>query len=189
MSHPLTKCGVCGNPNLRTGPVARIKPAHLLDAAGRSAASRGDALPAGPHVLRRLHARAALGAVDPEVVFPADYPYSSGNSKALHENFEDLAQQASVIFGRGRSCRGHRRERRDAAQQVPDCRTVGVEPTEQARQDPPGWWYYGLLHERRSRSESWRSTGQAKVITACNVLAHVEDIHDVMRGITPSARP
>ena len=25
--------------------------------------------------------------------------------------------------------------------------------------------------------------GQAKVVTACNVLAHVEDIHDVMRGI------
>ena len=36
---------------------------------------------------------------DPSLVFPPDYPYSSGNSRALHENFEDLARQANAWLG------------------------------------------------------------------------------------------
>jgi hypothetical protein len=34
--------------------------------------------------------------VDPAELFPADYPYSSGNSPELHRNFEDLAASVDV---------------------------------------------------------------------------------------------
>src|SRR4051812_25258715 len=39
--------------------------------------------------------------VDPEVVFPVDYPYSSGNSRQLHDNFTDLADNAVGLAGLG----------------------------------------------------------------------------------------
>jgi hypothetical protein len=121
--------------------------------------------------------------VDPDEVFPADYPYSSGNSKGLHANFEDLALQAE------------RWAQLAADDLVVDigandgtllskfaCRTVGVEPTGQARKID-GAVYEEFFTENLARHIR-AAHGPAKVITACNVLAHVEDIDDVMRGIT-----
>jgi hypothetical protein len=71
--------------------------------------------------------------IDPEIVFPPAYPYSSGNSRMLHENFEDLARQASGWMG------GLVAD--DLVVDIGandgtllskfDCRTVGVEPTGQ----------------------------------------------------------
>jgi hypothetical protein len=120
--------------------------------------------------------------VDPEVVFPVDYPYSSGNSKALHEHFEDLADGAmewmapddDLVVDIGAN---------DGTllSKFTDCRKVGVEPTGQADKiDCPS--YRAFFSEdlaKRIRADH----GPAKVITACNVLAHVADITDVMAGI------
>lgn len=118
--------------------------------------------------------------VDPETVFPPDYPYSSGNSKALHANFEDLASQAQPFLGK-----------RDLVVDIGandgtllrkfSHRTVGVEPTMQADRIY-GPFYRAFFTEQLAR-QIRREHGPAKVITACNVLAHVDDIHDVMRGI------
>jgi hypothetical protein len=117
---------------------------------------------------------------DPSLVFPADYPYSSGNSRALHENFEDLARQVhtwpdALIVDIGAN---------DGTllSKFHDGRTLAVEPTDQVfRADADVVWRTSFseaaAHEIVARS------GEANVITACNVLAHVHDIHDVMRGI------
>jgi predicted TPR repeat methyltransferase len=62
-----------------------------------------------------------------------------------------------------------------------DCETVGVEPTGQACRIAGSTY-----REFFSEALAWRIVeehGKAKVVTACNVLAHVEDIGDVMRGI------
>jgi hypothetical protein len=122
-------------PEPRARPVARDQPTDVRHGPGRPDAPRGpttalDLLRCPDCTLVQLSV-----IVDPETVFPPDYPYSSGNSTALHENFEDLARQADRGSGRvacGRSRGGHRRERRDAAVKF-HCRTVGVEPTGQAR--------------------------------------------------------
>jgi hypothetical protein len=120
--------------------------------------------------------------VDPEVVFAPDFPYSSGNSGALHENFEDLAQRARDKFLRPDDL-------------VVDigandgtlltkfygCRKVGVEPTAQADRIN-GHSYRGFFSEEMAH-KILADHGPANVITACNVLAHVDDISDVMAGI------
>jgi hypothetical protein len=117
------------------------------------------------------------------VVFPPDYPYSSGNSRALHDNFEDLARQASGWLGG--LCAD------DLVVDIGandgtllskfDCRTVGVEPTGQAAGSPADA-YREFFSEALAR-EIVAEHGKAQVVTACNVLAHVDDIADVMRGI------
>jgi hypothetical protein len=122
--------------------------------------------------------------VDPEVVFPPEYPYSSGNSRALHDNFEDLARQATDWVGRlspddlvvdiGAN---------DGTllSKFTGCRTVGVEPTMQAhRIDGP---FYRTFFTEKLAKQIREEHGPAKVITACNVLAHVEDMDEVMCGI------
>jgi SAM-dependent methyltransferase len=182
MSHPLTKCSVCGNLNLRMVlSLGSSPPTCSMQPADRPRVEEThyplDLMYCDDCTLAQLSV-----AVDPGVVFPVDYPYSSGNSKALHENFEDLAQQASLYVG--------------ADDLVVDigandgtllskfnCRTVGVEPTDQAdRAAEVAAVYKGFFSEGLAR-HIVNQQGQAKVVTACNVLAHVEDIDDVMKGI------
>jgi len=122
--------------------------------------------------------------VDPKEVFPPDYPYSSGNSKALHANFEELAREAAWRIG------GLTKDdlvvdigANDGTllSKFTNCRTFGVEPTNQAykiRGEAIRAPFTASIAEQIIRLWS-----KAKVITACNVLAHVEDLAGVMDGI------
>jgi SAM-dependent methyltransferase len=121
-------------------------------------------------------------AVDPGVVFPVDYPYSSGNSKALHENFEDLAQQASLYYGPKDLVVDIGANDGTLLGKFRECIAVGVEPTWQGLKGDMDAVWQSFFSEKVA-GQIVEKYGQAKVITACNVLAHVEDIDDVMRGI------
>lgn len=119
--------------------------------------------------------------LDPEVVFASDFPYSSGNSRQLHANFEDLAQELSAFL-----------DPDDLVVDIGandgtllskfDCRTVGVEPTNQV-QRISGPAYQAFFDESVAKA-ILAEHGPAKLITACNVLAHVADPHAVMQAIS-----
>ena len=122
--------------------------------------------------------------VDREQVFPQDYPYSSGNSEALHRNFEDLASRCEVgpddlVVDIGAND--------GTLLSKFDCRTVGVEPTRQILKGDTAA-YHDFFSDTLA---AWirMQHGPAKVITACNVLAHVDDLDDVMRGIDTLLAP
>jgi SAM-dependent methyltransferase len=126
--------------------------------------------------------------VDPDEVFPPDYPYSSGNSRGLHENFEDLARQAERLAGLGPDDLVVDIGANDGTLLSKfECRTVGVEPTRQARKIA-GPAYQAPFTEKLAR-HILDEHGPAKVVTACNVLAHVEDLDSVMRGIKALLAP
>jgi hypothetical protein len=182
MTRIVEECGLCGNPDLQ--PVLSLgvsPPTCVMVPVGRT-------LPEDYHTLELLRCPDCTLVqlsviVDPETVFPPDYPYSSGNSVALHENFEDLARQASSWV--------HGLEPTDLVVDIGandgtllskfHCRTVGVEPTGQAQKINGPTYEEFFTAELAGRILA--EHGPAKVITACNVLAHVEDVHDVMEGI------
>jgi hypothetical protein len=179
------KCGLCGGTNLE----------EVLDLG--SSPLTCDMAPVGmravetyyPLVLLRCRdcTLVQLSVVpDPSLVFPADYPYSSGNSRALHENFEDLARQAyNWVGGVGPKDVVVDIGANDGTllSKFPYGAKVAVEPTDQAYKALD---YAEVIRAPFSESvahqivELW---GKPRVVTACNVLAHVHDIHDVMRGI------
>jgi hypothetical protein len=119
--------------------------------------------------------------VDPEVVFAADFPYSSGNSAALHKNFEDLARQADQYLDPGELVVDIGANDGTLLDKFSSCRKVAVEPTAQADRIT-GYTYRAFFSEALAQ-RILDEHGPAKIITACNVLAHVDDIADVMRGI------
>ena len=114
-------------------------------------------------------------------MFAPQFPYSSGNSRQLHDNFENLAQQAQRWLEPGDLVVDIGANDGTLLSKFTDVRTVGVEPTGQCDKiDGPSC--RGFFSEEMARMirDTW---GEAKVITACNVLAHVADIGDTMRGI------
>jgi hypothetical protein len=179
----LDQCGLCGSTNLQpvlslgsSPPTCAMMPVDSRQATVEH------------HPLELLQCRDCTLVqlsviVDPEVVFPPSYPYSSGNSRALHDNFEDLAQQATdwakltendLIVDVGANDGTLLRK-------FSGCRTVGVEPTGQAQRiEGPA---YEAFFDEYVAADIVAEHGRAKVVTACNVLAHVADIGTVMRGI------
>jgi hypothetical protein len=123
--------------------------------------------------------------VDPEVLFHPDYPYSSGNTKALRENFARLtaeilyrwlpSQTGNVLVDIGAND-GSLLETYDPGNWL-----LGIEPTNQALVAKAK----GLEMIQKPFSAALvDSIGvKANVITASNVLAHVADIHDVLEGV------
>lgn len=183
MTRLVDKCGVCAGTRLRTVLSLGISPPTCV------MVPVGTDLPEEPHPLELLECEdctlVQLGViVDPETVFPPDYPYSSGNSRQLHLNFADLAEQATSVADLAPDDLVVDIGANDGtllSKFLGTCRTVGVEPTGQVRRIAGPAYQEFFTEELAHRIVA--EHGRAKVVTACNVLAHVEDIGDVMRGI------
>lgn len=128
-------------------------------------------------------------AIDPHVLFPSDYPYTSGTTKILRENFAnlhaeccgflalgpsdlivDIGSNDGTLLSNFKSC-GHR--------------VLGIEPTEVGRLAldrgiPTVLRYFRPEVARQIRAEH----GQARIITATNCFAHIEDIHAILEAIS-----
>ena len=126
--------------------------------------------------------------VDPAILFPPEYPYTSGTTQILRENFAELQREATPLLGlRGTelvvdigSNDGTLLENFRAAGH-PVC---GVEPTLMAN----------LANERgvrtimsffgpASAAQVVNECGKAQVVTATNVFAHIEGIHDIVDSV------
>lgn len=174
----VTACGLCGSPDL----------APVLDMGMQPLAERYGTSERYPLALLECRACTLVQLsyiADPREVFAPGHAYATGNSSALREHYATLAAALSA----------------DLAHPVlvvdigcndgtllgsfpPGLVRVGIEPTRQARKaEDKGlevWqeFFTGAV-ARRLRAE----LGAAQVITACNVLAHVPDPHNVAAGI------
>lgn len=176
----VTACGICRGKELST----------VLDLGQQPLAERFDTDIRYP---LRLVECANCGLVqlsyivDATELFPPDHPYTTATSPAQSWHFtllaDDLAplllHPADVVVDIGAND-GTLLSKYPANQAV-----VAVEPTNQARKcREAGMATYQEFFTsdlaRRIRSMH----GPAKVVTACNVLAHVPDPHDFMIGVT-----
>ncbi|MDO8562017.1 MAG: class I SAM-dependent methyltransferase [bacterium] len=126
--------------------------------------------------------------VEPEKVFPKDYPYRTGLTNMLVRNFKQLADtlEAGGFFGRGDlivdigsndgSLLGPFQEK--------GARVLGVEPTDAAKdankrgiqtiQD-----FFGASAVKRIL----KTYGTAKIVTATNVFAHINDTAALVKNV------
>jgi hypothetical protein len=126
--------------------------------------------------------------VDPAVLFPPSYPYTSGTTKILRENFAELYREVMSLYPV---------KREDLVVDIGSNdgtllsnfaksghRVYGIEPTNAGN----------LANERGVRTlisffnetavkKVLESEGRARVVTATNVFAHMEDIHSIVEGI------
>ncbi len=127
-------------------------------------------------------------AVDPVIIFPPEYPYTSGMTKLLRDNFADLHRESAALLGLGADDLvvdiGSNDGTLISNFQKGGHRILGIEPTDvgdiaNAR---------GIKTIKRYFSadvgcEVKRDYGAASLVTAANCFAHIEDVHAIVDGI------
>jgi hypothetical protein len=182
------RCQVCDSPDLRDILfLGYLPPVNQMHTIGQRPAEQ----PAYPAQL--LHCPVCqlvqLGLiVDPQILFPPEYPYTSGTTKILRENFAEMYAEARTLLPLGPqdlivdvgsndgtllsnySGGGHR--------------VRGIEPSQVGNlaneRGIPTWIsFFGRHIAGKVRNED----GPATIVTATNVFAHIEDIHEIVESI------
>jgi hypothetical protein len=188
------RCQSCGAPDLVPVIfVGFLPPVNRMRAIGAPLSEE----PAYPAQLLRCPRceLVQLGlVVDPAILFPPDYPYTSGTTRILRENFARLAAQASALLDLrpddlivdvgsndgtllGNFARSGHRVR-------------GIEPTDTGEiADAGGIPTLRAFFGDEAVRTILREDGPARIVTAANVFAHIEDVHAVLEGITRLLRP
>lgn len=126
--------------------------------------------------------------VDPAIIFPPDYPYTSGTTKLLRDNFADLHRESAALLGLGKDDLVVDIGSNDGTLlsnfQNGGHRVLGIEPTDvgdvaSKRGIATVKRYFSPAVAREVRREH----GPASVVTAANCFAHIEDVHAIVEGI------
>ena len=125
--------------------------------------------------------------VDPKILFPKEYPYTSSTTKILRENFAELYQECKTIINL---------KKEDLIVDIgsndgnllsnfkDNHKVLGITPEEIGkiaiqRGIPTILDYFNEDTVKKIKKEY----GNANVITATNVFAHIEDINEITRQI------
>jgi hypothetical protein len=126
--------------------------------------------------------------VDPAILFPPEYPYTSGTTRILRENFARLHREATHLLGlRGTelvvdigSNDGTLLENFRAAGH-PVC---GVEPTLMANlANERGVRTFMSFFGPAASSRVVAECGKPQIVTATNVFAHIEAVHEIVDSV------
>lgn len=127
-------------------------------------------------------------AVDPKILFSREYPYLTGMTKMLVRNFRELTSLLSERYrlaprdlaidigsNDGTLLKGFREK---------GIRVLGVEPTQAARAAiKDGIPTLQNFFTKKAASAIRKKHGKAKIITATNIFAHVNNLFEFLAGI------
>src|SRR6266852_2683880 len=133
-------------------------------------------------------------AVDPVIIFPPEYPYTSGTTKVLRDNFADLYAEASAMLDLGPKDLvidiGSNDGTLLSNVKNGGHRVLGIEPTEVGKiADGRGIPTLMRYFTPATAAEVKRQHGPARVVTAANCFAHIEDVHAIVEGILDLLAP
>jgi len=126
--------------------------------------------------------------VDKEILFPPDYPYTSGTTKILRDNFAELYEESQTIVSMGPQDLAVDIGSNDGTLlsnfQRGGHRVHGIEPSQvgnlaNQRGIPTTIGFF----DRALAEQTRKQHGPAKIITATNVFAHIEHIHEIVESI------
>lgn len=130
-----------------------------------------------------------LGCIaDSGVVFPPDYPYTSGSTRILVDNFEQQAEEAIGLLSLkpgdlvvdigsndGTLLQAYKRR---------GMKVFGVEPTDIANLAfKNGIETLKAFFTENIADYIGHARGEAALVTCCNCFAHIPDVHGVIKGI------
>jgi hypothetical protein len=181
------RCQVCDSTEL--APlifIGYLPPVNAMPAIGSPPAEQ-PAYPAQLLLCRHCQLVQLGLVVDPAILFPATYPYTSGTTKILRDNFAQLSQELQTLFPTAPDDLVVDIGSNDGtllSNFVGRHRVHGIEPTNAGllateRGIPTMISFFNRSAVRTLLGQE----GKAKIVTATNVFAHIEDIHEVLAGV------
>jgi hypothetical protein len=193
-SVPVECCQICGHEKLETVlSLGYMPPVNQMVAIGQVQRQQ----PWFPtNLLHCPHCELVqLGlAVDPVIIFPPEYPYTSGMTRILRDNFAELYAESSDMLGLTKDDLvvdvGSNDGTLISNFQQGGHRILGIEPTDVAKiANERGINTIQRYFSKQVGREVRDSHGPAKVVTAANCFAHIEDVHAIVEGITEMLAP
>lgn len=128
-----------------------------------------------------------INELNQSTVFPESYPYLSGMTKSLVDNFKQQSEQVFNLINLNKNDLVIDIGSNDGSllmQYKNNCKVLGVEPTFAAKSSlekgiPTLESFFSIDLAR----EILNANGKAKLITACNVFAHIPNFNDLLKGI------
>jgi len=178
------RCQVCDSPALESILfIGYLPPVNAMPAIG----SRPAEQPAYPAEL--LHCKQCqlvqIGLiVDPGILFPPTYPYTSGTTKLLRDNFTELSEEVTNRYPLKRSELIVDIGSNDGtllSTFSQKARIFGIEPTNAGKLAlERGIPTLISFFNRGAVEKTLAEQGKAKIVAATNVFAHIEDIHEIV---------
>jgi len=126
--------------------------------------------------------------VDKEILFPPEYPYTSGTTKILRDNFAELYAESQTILSLGPADLAIDIGSNDGTLlsnfQRGGHRVLGIEPSQVGNlANQRGIPTHIGFFDRPVAEQTRNQHGPAKLVTATNVFAHIEHIHEIVESI------
>lgn len=180
-------CQICDNPKLKSALfLGYLPPVNQLYPIG-SKPKEQPSYPAELLYCPKCHLVQLGLVVDPQVIFPKEYPYTSGTTKVLRDNFADLAREAKKLLNIKSG---------DLVVDIGSndgtllsnfknyAKVLGITPEDIGKlaieKGIPTILDYFRKETVNKVKEEY---GKAKIITAANVFAHIEDVNEVLGNI------
>lgn len=186
-------CQICNNPNLKSVLfLGYLPPVNQLHPIG----SRPKEQPSYPAELLycpKCHLVQLGLAVDPKIIFPKEYPYTSGTTKVLRDNFADLGQEVRKMIGLKKKDLVVDIGSNDGtllSNFVSYAKVLGITPENIGKLAIKKGIPTILEYFRKDVVDKVKKEyGKAKIVTAANVFAHIEDVNGVLENIISLFRP
>jgi len=185
-STPIESCQTCNNTKLKNIIfLGYLPPVNTMPMIG-SIPHEQPSYPAQLLYCNKCHLVQIGLIVDPQIIFPKEYPYTSGTTKILRDNFADLYNESKRLLKLKKdelivdigSNDGTLLENFTPTQRV-----VGVTPedigTLAIEKGIPTLLEY---FTDQSVQKLLKKYGKARIVTAANVFAHIEDVHSVIKN-------
>ena len=126
--------------------------------------------------------------VDPAVLFPPHYAYTSGTTRILRENFAELYDEVMQLYPIANGALVVDVGSNDGTLlsnfQRAGHRVCGVEPTDTYKIGVErGIIAINAFFGPKTAAEVVVQQGCAKIVTATNVFAHIENVHEIVESI------
>lgn len=186
-SIPVKKCQSCGNRNL--SPILFIGYLPPVNEYIKSGATPEEQVSYPAQLLFcSICKLVQLGLiVNPEILFPKNYPYTSSTTKVLRDNFKQLSKECERLIQLNKqdlivdigSNDGNLLDNFKTKHRV-----LGITPEDIGKLAIKKGIPTILNYFTKSVAEQVaQKYGKAKIITATNVFAHIENVNDVIKNI------
>lgn len=189
----IERCQICDNPKLESLLfLGYLPPVNTMHAIGQRPREE-IGYPAELLYCPRCHLVQLGLIVDPEVLFPSSYPYTSSTTKILRDNFKELYKECTETIPMGPddlvidigSNDGNLLSNFKGKHKI-----LGITPEDIGRiaieRGIPTIISY---FNRNVVSKVLSEKGQAKIITATNVFAHIDSINEITECILDLLAP